>query len=270
MTGIRGIYSRNPLAFPGGAPGFDPMHPAARGISLGHGFSGVASTGGFQSLLNGLPATIAGTPSAAILSSIGSCTYMGALSTNKLSFAGQSTATDVNATLAVVVMLSSLATASGFFETSGTNAGWRIVARSSTGTFGMTAGGVSDFNSNITLSINVPYFVVASTKGGTSGTVVNYLVKNLLTGSVYTNVSTTGNPTASNGSYLIGTDGVGEYLRGYIAAAMFAPTFIALPILLAWAARPWDFWYPSAVQTVLFSGLRRKSTQTQVYGTIVG
>ncbi len=65
--GLPLLYRRNPLAFPGRAPGFDPIHPAASSAVI----SAISSGGNFVNLINGNSGTLTGTPTASIDGTIG-------------------------------------------------------------------------------------------------------------------------------------------------------------------------------------------------------
>ena len=263
MAGIRGIYNRDFLAFPGRAPGFDTTHRAAYGISNGYGFSGIALNGNFINLLSGKPGVIAGTVTGSIDGLFGPvCTF--SASGSQITFPGQSTKTNTVVTMACIAR-GYTGNYAGIFLTGSNGNGWGI-QNNSTSVWGIQ----TPSNNNISgpvISNGTPYFFAASG----SYAAQNFVVVNLATGKILTTVSNTSTSSSQpNGTYWVGTQGNGLEWNAGVAAVMFAPSFMSLPALLQWAQRPWDFGYPSSAQTVLFSGLRRKSTQTQVYGTIVG
>lgn len=61
---------------------------------------------------------------------------------------------------------------------------------------------------------------------------------------------------APNGTYGIGNNvGSSREFNGFIAAAMVGADYLAIPQLLQWAENPWAFWYPPAVQNLIFNSL---------------
>jgi hypothetical protein len=101
--------------------------------------------------------------------------------------------------------------------------------------------GSATFNTTIPVVANTPYFFAASV----SPSLTNILVLNIATGLISTATSTTTQTfSTTNGNYYLGIDAYGSFCLGPIAALMYAPSFMSMSQLRAWAADPWAFWYP--------------------------
>jgi hypothetical protein len=252
------IYPSNPLAFPGGAPGFDPTHPMAHGIVPGHGFSGVAQGANFIDLLSGQ----VGAPtltSAKNYGPIGPSVLLNS-STSTVAFSGQPLATDTLVTIGTIAIISSVSGKQVFFCATGptVQTGQWLLAHDATGGNGVyvAAIGSADINSGINLSSSVPYFIAAS--ANLSG-VANFVVVNLATGAIrFSSVAgSTQSGGVGTGTYYIGAyQATGYELGGYEASIMYAPVFHCPADLGQWAQRPWGFWYPPTAAQLLFMPLR--------------
>ena len=264
MAGIRGIYNWDFLAFPGRAPGFDPTHPAALGTVV----SAVSAGANFVNFLNGKQGTVSGSLTSAINGNIGPTTVYAAGGTNRAAFTQASPTSPASFTCAAVFYQTGYAP-SGYatFIWDTTNNG--LLTQFSTHALDIIVNNAQQIFTNLVPSLNTPYFAVASG----SSTKANGLLLNLATGQILSQTISYSIALGSAATSIsIGntTGGSIEIVGGIGAAMMGYNNFLSPAALLQWAQRPWDFWYPSAAQTILFSGLRRKSTQTQVYGTIVG
>ena len=239
----------SPLAFPAGrAPGFDPTHIAAQGISQGHGFSGIANGASFVNLLSGTNAARS-ILTASLNGNIGPALTLGTVSTAR--FSGQSTVNDANVTLASIIWPTSLASSGSILATSTTGtSGWTLNLAITTGVVILRPNGGTSYTSTLGLAINTPYFVAASTQG----TQAVFLVTNLLTGVTTTQTVTASHAsTAPNGTYGVGNNSSINSIVGLVAAAMFAPSYMSISQLLQWAQSPWDFWYPPTVNDYIFA-----------------
>lgn len=236
---------RNPLAYPAGyAPGFDPNHMASKKPM----FSGVASAGGFVNILRGQVGVAVNAPVFSLMGHVGSSIeYPGSGATHTHTFSGNSTVKAEAHTVAAVTRMSSMPGSTAvIFSSSGGNAGEQLFVTATTGIIKLSgvsgAGGTSP---TIGMEANTPQLIIASNSG--SGGVSNYLVMNLLTGVIKTDVqtaSTGGN--APDGVYAIGnTTSSPRSLSGRVAAVAFTHSFMSIPELLQWAADPWSFWYPN-------------------------
>jgi hypothetical protein len=259
------IYIPNPLAFPGGAPGFDPSHPAANSCR----FSGIAVPPNFLNLLNGNYGVISGAPSAATLGVLGPATnFPSASSTAVNSFSGKSTTNDTRITLAALVQWTSTSNQSVLLSTSSLNSGWRLDVSTSS-IISITAGTVGDLNGP-TIVANIPYFVAASVNTN----VVNFVLLRLDTGALVTSTTAGSSPIAPNGTYQIGNlSAFNLPAKAYVGAAMISASYLSVPALRQWAQRPWDFWYPPSATNLLFSGLKHSALVAKrgyVQGRIIG
>lgn len=236
------------LAFPAGvSPRFNPTHPLAAGISANNGFSGIARSGNFVSLLTGQPGTIAGTPTSNILSSIGPATGYATGGNHCSSFAGQFQATSAQlqqATFASIIQFDSapLATSVIFATTGTTTAGLGLYI-SSASKFGIVALGGTNAISVISVAGGIPYFLAASTFSSGSA---YFVLVNLQTGSLLIDTQSRAIPsaTANSGTYNVGnTTASNRPATGKIATVMFSPLAASPQQLVQAAYDPWSFWY---------------------------
>ena len=250
------IRPANPLVYPGSTrAGFNPNH-----LAVGKGivrYSGVAAGANFANLLTAKVPTINGTITATIDGTLGR-TMTNTTASSYLSCPGVNDTSPGAVTFGGIVTPIGLAALFGVMFSnnngSGTNADtwFYFTSGAIVPTLFVQGGGVQ---AGITLTAGVPYFIVMSTQG----TILNSLVLNLRTGNVLTTSSsiskTIGTPTAS--TYNIGgTAGASNrYMNASLAAIMYSVNnFLSIPQLQAWAAAPWDFWYPPAAPW--FSALR--------------
>lgn len=231
------MVRRNPLSFPAGSkPGFNPAHPMA-GLAR---FSAIANGGGAEELINGIRSTMTGTPSSTILST-GLANACSGSPSNAFNFVSRYSAADTSGTIAVIVQCPTLGTAMKLIQT-GTSAGSNLNI-SSGGVFQCSDVTTTNKSSGITLSANVPYFLVCSFNSSTT----NFLVKNLNTNIITTASPGTPflNPGAPGGSYQYGFGPSDSGPVRYLFAGMFAGRFHTFPELFSWANDPWSFWYPN-------------------------
>lgn len=242
--GLPRICRPNRLAFPGNRrPGFDPSHPASQKIRL----AAIPAGNNFVNLLNAkigsFPQSI---PSAALFGSVGPTVFApGAVLYQVDIGAGPSETPSAVTMAAIIVPLSD----SYILSTDNGN-GVQLFFSSNTLSTNNWNGGTTSTGLTVSYS-GVPYFVAASWNAS-SGVA---LVRNLLTGQITSNGSFSSVGFASDsGTARLGSPNFHNFV-GYYGPMMFNAAFTPLPALLAWADDPWSFWYPPAVERLLFSGL---------------
>lgn len=236
---------RNPLVFPGGVrPGIDYTHPALINVQPGQIptlQSWIPTGRTLINLTNGVRAGTTGTVNAA-------STVVGPATVYPL------TANNYNNYTPPAVGWSTATFGSIFILTA---AGGAWLMRTAAG----SASYAQSFNSGvpnwqvagnpITLvglpacALNTPYFYGVTIRNQRQyGVLVN-----LSTGQIWTGTSSqAGNPTETSGLTQIGAQ-----VGGQIAAQMGVAAYIGLGGLLAWAERPWDFWYPPTLEDMILS-----------------
>ena len=237
------IAMRNPFIYPGGNPGFNPNHPAANGIRY-------AMAANYNS------ATITIAPGATGASgNYNSPTFktQGLLGPSINITSGGVFTTAINEK-------PSSFTCSAIFYNTTTNA-TALLLNNNSGTntngvsIGLNGGVPVLFNNGTSIqptfgqAASDYYFFAASTNGVTA----NWVLKLLRTGGQYAltfaAASTFSTPTFNQ--YLVGQ------APAYLAACSYSiNNFLSLPQLVAWAAAPWDFWYPPTQRNLMMSGLR--------------
>lgn len=253
------LLKRRSLVFPGGLrPGFDPSHPASAGISPGHGLSAIASGATLVNLLNAAKATISGAPTASIDGLIGRTCYAGAGgSTDKLTFAGNSTATDDNMTIAAIWRQVGTPNPGDYLATSSNGStGWEMQYVTGANNFNIhNHAQATDDNSGYAITAGHAYFGVVSASTSGSGfsswclVDLNTGVMNAFTATYPDTAAGWTSSGASNGSYAVG---IGNAPLAKIAAIMWGPRCLTLPQQLAWCADPGSFWYPTPINCSSF------------------
>jgi len=233
------------LDFPqGNAPGFDPSHPAAQGISGVHGFSGVATGNGFANLITGKAGTYSlGANGSFINGIIGpALNWSVAAQPQYISFPG-TTINDTKVTLATIGLCTGGGAVGVATDFNG-GGGWVLTYGS------LLAPNAGNSASGLTLPTGVPFFLVASQL---SAAAVNFVFVNLATGARQTSTVAGQTPLAPTATQLIGSDstGTGTTMAGYISATMWAPVGLTLTQLVQWSQNPWGFWYPPTVADLL-------------------
>lgn len=232
---------RNPLAFPAGRqPRFDASHPAAKGIIGNHGYSCVASGSNGINLVTGGVLTSSGAEGFSAQNTIfgpgakptgGDCI----LTTPAVS------KTDTNQTLATILYTPASLTEADCCDSGSTGAG-AVLVQQSTGALICLIDFTAITTTMTPLVANTPYFLACSF----NGTSVNFLVRNLLNGQLFTETDSQGSnsPGASGTTYGAFAGTVEAAAQAPIMATMFAPSYLTMPQLRAWAVDPWAFWYP--------------------------
>lgn len=236
------ILSRYPpLAYPAGrVPGFDPSHPAANGAFL----SCVASGANFINVLSGNKGTITGTPVASIIGAIGPGVNTISSSTAVVTFG--TITTPANLTMGAIVFPNTLQITNSallYLDSSTTADILGLINISSVSKWEVTLGTNVGLETSFAAVLGTPYFVAASISS--VGT-VNFVIMNLQNGQVLTATNLNTYPSLTTVTICVGgrsTTNSRQY-NGPIACGMMTSNFMSLPQLLAWAQRPWDFWYP--------------------------
>lgn len=254
----------NPLAYPGGTPGFDPSHPMSNGLAM----SAVSTGGNFVSLQTGKPGTIGGSPSA-FIGTVGK---------------GTKFTTNANVTFPAPTVLPTVFTVAAIFELDGVTGnptqqlinnvagGGMGLALDGAGhlSFGGAGGAVFTFppTSGASLPFGIPFFFVASfapSAASATGVLVN-----LLTGQTFSATSSlSGGMQASDGNYYIGNRGLNSrQLDGGVHTVAWSYTYLSLPQLLQWAQDPWSFWYPQKLDLgLIFGGASSASVSAALSGS---
>lgn len=250
MSGIQRIYRRNPLAFPGRAPGIDLSHPAAQRIS--QSIIAVPMAADYIELNKGGAGKPEASPSFGMDGAIGYCLkgndagYVDTLG-NVPSLSG------VPFTWAAILRYTTNGSAQGLISVisgldtfiNGTNHPRMNVGTTQTAAFALTSGHA--------------YLVIISAGGPTT----NFLALDLSNGSILTDVEpASGTFTIVAGSATVAARGGGtnSFATGSNCGPIFCgPVYLTIPQMLAWAADPWSFWYPPTVENLIFQSLKAPS-----------
>lgn len=236
------LYRRNRLSFPAGsAPGFDPTHPAAKGLVGPHGLSAVFSGGGFVSLATGAAGTLVPGVSGAV-----ACHQNNGFGFKVTAGAAgqycQFTGTTIQDLVATVAIIGTYEAGSGgvYFHTDTAN----------TGGFRFEDNGLTmPFAAAVPSGLGVPPIAPIFYAASKTATAVNFVQVNLATGKLRTaivaNSSTPVVPGAATQCIFSKTSS--NAAGGSVAAAMWAPVALSLSQLVQWSTDPWAFWYPRAV-----------------------
>ncbi len=223
----------NPLAFPAGrAPGFDPTHPAAKGcilcmVAFGASYlntaNGKVATGGFTSKIDSIGPAIVNSGS------------------SNTAISGPVAPTSV--VVAGIFRLGATLNSPGYLLCSSGTTGNNIGLATRSGEWQFQINGTLGPSLTSPLPvINTPYFVVFSNYNS----VLNYVIVNLATGQTWSG-SVTSEAMSANAdtTVYLNSNSLNKPLGGPCAAlALCYNNPLSLSQLLAWAARPWDFWYP--------------------------
>jgi hypothetical protein len=218
-------------------PRFDPTHIA----SLNCQFSGVSCGTGFVNLLKGGgSSSLSGSPTNSISGVIGCTTYYSG-SSDASNFTNFNSNNVASMTGAAIFLRTSNPSNNAYFIGA---SGLQGFLSGGTNTLGVELNNSGPYFSTFTTSLNVPYFVVAS---ATTGSVINFLALNLLSGQIQTQ-SITAETVAVESSglgYVGNKTGGARPATAYVAATMMGGVYLSPTDLLAWAQDPWSFWYPS-------------------------
>lgn len=245
---------RNRLVYPAGvAPGFDPTHPAARGVVR---FSGVCtSPGTFTNILNGKVGTIVGAQSGKMIGLGGPVACSG--QSNSVRFSGNPTVADTTYTIAAVINPAATASNDFFIFRSGVSPFPIAMIAQGTGTDTGLSVRIEGVGNSIPTPFPLfgdkgPVFVVLSRQPGGANPLTVSCFKILKSGVGYLS-----NPwtdygyaaPASGGTYEIGGyPSTGSDPSMGVAAVMFSTASLSPQEMAAWAEDPWSFWYPRGVE----------------------
>jgi hypothetical protein len=256
---------KNPLTFPGNRlPGFDPTHPALANATTKPILSCINSGAGFVQLTTGAPATYTVTSGTATntIDVIGPVTTFSHNASISATWTGAPAQPNASFGITFAIIFRQLESGSGFdfglmFANSGSGNGVRLDSFNTSPCISIP--NVGNFvATNLTITANVPYFIVASGTIGNPGT-YDCVQTNLATGQVSSqrNIAINSTPLAAAGANW----GVGFELTGAgtpncnIAAASISFNVLPFTTMLAWAADPWSFWYPPVLEEIIESSL---------------
>lgn len=260
------ILARNPLVFPGGAPGFNPNHVAAKNIV----FSGVAvptGTTGSPAAINVLTGAKGALTSASgytggMDGTIGPVNIQPSGNAGYQLFPVAASQTDTTTTFGVIVTGFPTGTIALFSVGSASN-GPGLRLSSLVPTFA-NWNGSNYTSSGVTLTASTPYFLAVSL----NLTTCNFVTVNLRNGQTKTSSVAGGAQTSHNTNVIWqSVNVVGNFGGSNLAAAMYSTAYMSLAQLLAWAQAPWDFWYPPTVGNLIFSGLAKPAAGDTLMGS---
>lgn len=243
----------SPLAFPNRRPGFDPTHPASKGMAPGNSFSAVAVGNNYVNLLTGgsatFPAGVGSAPLAAIDGNLGPAVD-GVGQTGSSGNSPQFTFTPaISGNITYAVMVRPKNSGNGSYQILGIGGGdepqFAMIDNGSGTAF--TLAFYTGWTSAFSLQYGVPYFIVGSVDFNTSTT--NIVATDLRTGRIYTS---SGYGTYAGGGttgWQIGNraDNSNQAGNSRISHAMLNLSYFQMSALVSWAAEPWLFWYPLGV-----------------------
>lgn len=250
---------RNPLAYPGGAPRWDPTHFAVGGQP---GFSVVAGVG--TNSLRRLDIPTAGSPNSSfstsvdvigpVIKGVGNA-YIEWVN----GFTGGGTTGTQGITFAYIGRWqTALALVIATQDGSSRDIGIGSTASNSMEIY--NGGTVASISTSGIAANNDPVFVVASVGGGGAGSVsrpITMGVLNLRNG-IKTITSTTGTTNVSTGTanvytlnYWLGNAGV----TSNIAAITALNNFLSARQVALWMQAPWEFWYPPIQREIQILGI---------------
>lgn len=180
---------------------------------------------------------------------MGHCIKSSSVTTNQMTFTGQTTVNDATITIACIFS-TAVHTGTQCIFCMGDNgsSGW-VMELTSAGILEIAGSPFTTASSSgITLAAGVPYFCAVSAKTGNQ----QYAVRNLITGQIQTaTAATTMTLAAPNGTICVGNIGNdANSIEGNIAAVMASTAFMTVEELAEWAGDPWSFWYPPSDEEV--------------------
>lgn len=250
---IPALIKRRGLSYPSTLlPGFDPKHPASSKLR----YSGVASNAAFRGLGAGNPTPVfvgSGNFTSAMDGIIGPSLGCGSSvsNSNQMQVPGLG-GTPTQATIACIARFSNFSTYNGIFGDSFSDDVCSLFV-DATAKLMMRAGTTNTIASNLSMSVGVPYFCVASINQSSN---INFLLLRLDNGEVQTQSVGGVNVTmaASTAAYLVGNwPFVSLGMTGNLATVMYNHAYLSIPQLLQWAQDPWGFWYPNSAELALFA-----------------
>lgn len=246
------VLPQRGLAFPGGQPGFDPSHPAAKGIVR---FSGMPSArgGGYVNLLNGVAGVPTATPPTTVMGQAGPGMRVGFTGAVWSAFAGQPAVTDNNWTMAGIILGERNAADIIPIITSSNSGAPVAIGLNFLQPFVYRGGFGHSVVISTTLNANESYFLAAS--GGSTGS-CQMVARSLKTGQLFTGTGAFTNTSASDGTYTIAGNAVtGGGFNAQVGHSMFSTGRLGMSQLINWAADLWSFWYPNKISRNQMVGL---------------
>jgi hypothetical protein len=229
--------------FPGTNYGFNPSHPLAAGTT----FSAIAQQNSFVRLDRAAVGSVQGSPVGVTDGAIGNAVQFSA-STQGVNFSNMPNPARTTATIAAIVILTSVASSQIILIESSTAAGMMLSTVAAR--FQMSISGLTNLQFGPTLVANIPYFVIASgiwTVNGAGGWTLNSVVTQLNTGQSIAGTASNnpgGVATAGNGTYQVGNRALAITGASKIAAVSFSGNLFSLQQLMSVQYNPWSFWYP--------------------------
>jgi hypothetical protein len=236
MPGVASAIGFNGTTRPG-TPSINWNHPACKNLAFSFiQGGGVATTGAVFDNVKKQKGAATGTTVGGVLPWMGNIVTLA--STNHYNFTTRPLVVEQVATFWVVIQVTSLAACDLFFTSSAGNSGI-LLQMAASGALILGLGGVSSTTSTVLLSAAVPYLIIVSK----SWAVSTFLSKRLDTNAVATQVTTSGTPTASTGTYLLGaSSGANNVCAASFAAFSYANIFTPLSDMIKLAADPWGPW----------------------------
>jgi hypothetical protein len=241
------------LSYPGGRPLFNPSHFASNGCVASIGILPTSTTT-YNILRLGFVQQNGGR-TAVIDPVLGTAVNLNGFSNCRIENL-PTTGTSNKCTFAVMVRIPAVGANNGtLMNDTNTNSFSVALSITSSKTVSFSKNGSGTIvDSGITLSNNVPYFIIASSDD-TIG--VNFLVLRLDTGQVTTVfVADTNTITTTTGGFITYAGGALSYNiifgLGMFATSAGGAGAIQLSIaqMLQWAQNPWQFWFPNGIDLI--------------------
>jgi len=241
MAGALLLKRPNPYGFPGGTPGVDTSHPAARNLL----FSGIAQNGSFFNLMTGKYGVLTGAPPAFIDPVMGPSVKYGAGGASDChTFPFPATAFTALTAAFFITMDQTEAYTPRVCSNNGSAASWGVVCGNATINYlSAYLGGNYPSQPPITLTTGVPFFCIVSY--GPTG--ANFVTVNLRTGqTLHYTEAVISSPLAGDGNLYVGNYSAvtARAAGGHLSALMVSSHYMSIPEMLVWAQDPWSFWYP--------------------------
>jgi len=105
-----------------------------------------------------------------------------------------------------------------------------------------------------------------------SGSIINYVMRDMITGQVFTSSVSQTSAASSTNLWTIGNDTSNEFSNFPLAVAMISTTVLSMPQLRQWADDPWGFWFPqqfditSAISHAVSAAVVTKSSTLPMMG----
>jgi hypothetical protein len=239
------IIQRPSLVYPGTPPGIDWSHPASQNLGL----SLVALGKDFLQLTAPVaPTRYSTAPTLGVSSLIGPTTAFAAAGNTGISYPNAiPNFPQSRSTFAGIVQYG----AAGSLGWAGNGAvspfppsfGLYFSAGTLGVYYGSSGGMVASSIPN--LIAGQPYFCAASCLSGVG---VNFVLRNLATGQIWTSSATNTNAFPASNNYVTIGDpgGAGAASTSPIARFMYASNYLSIPQLYQWGQSPWSFWHPYA------------------------